>query len=106
MGEASVEARKVEASFEWVDAVASEWWRVDAGPGLRAPIGRMGARGVQHLDLGWGTAQHALTVGRNGSGKSNLMHVIITGLAVTYSPDEVGFYLVDLKKGVDFKDYA
>ncbi|MGY8754038.1 MAG: FtsK/SpoIIIE domain-containing protein, partial [Phycisphaerales bacterium] len=39
-------------------------------------------------------------------GKSTLLHVLITNLALWYSPDEVEFYLVDFKKGVEFKTYA
>ena len=44
--------------------------------------------------------------GGGGSGKSTLLHVLITNLALWYSPDEVEFYLVDYKKGVEFKTYA
>jgi hypothetical protein len=51
-------------------------------------------------------AQHVLVAGKTGSGKSNLMHVIITSLALTFSPEELELYLVDFKKGVEFKDYA
>ncbi|HLP75640.1 MAG TPA: FtsK/SpoIIIE domain-containing protein, partial [Candidatus Paceibacterota bacterium] len=40
------------------------------------------------------------------SGKSTLFHVMITNLALWCSPDEVEFYLVDFKKGVEFKGYA
>ena len=58
------------------------------------------------LRLGRGLAQHALIAGKTGSGKSNLLHVIITNLALWYSPDEVEFYLVDFKKGVEFKVYV
>jgi DNA segregation ATPase FtsK/SpoIIIE-like protein len=29
-----------------------------------------------------------------------------TNLALWYSPEEVEFYLVDFKKGVEFKTYA
>jgi hypothetical protein len=58
------------------------------------------------LALGKGTRQHALVAGKTGSGKSTLFHVIITNLALWCSPDEVEFYLVDFKKGVEFKCYA
>src|SRR5688500_8490491 len=44
--------------------------------------------------------------GKTGSGKSTLMHAIITNLAMWYSPDEIELYLVDFKKGVEFKTYG
>ena len=58
------------------------------------------------LAIGKGTRQHALFAGKTGSGKSTLFHVIITNLALTCSPDQVEFYLIDFKKGVEFKCYA
>ena len=33
-------------------------------------------------------------------------HALVTNLAMWYSPDQVEFYLVDFKKGVEFKTYA
>ncbi|MFT3684789.1 MAG: FtsK/SpoIIIE domain-containing protein [Phycisphaerales bacterium] len=47
-----------------------------------------------------------LIAGRTGSGKSTLLNVIITASSLWYSPDEVELYLVDFKKGVEFKAYA
>ena len=34
------------------------------------------------------------------------MHAMITNLALNYSPDEIDLYLIDFKKGVEFKVYA
>ena len=70
------------------------------------PIGRSGATKLQYLAIGKGTRQHALIAGKTGSGKSTLFHVIITNLALWCSPEQVEFYLVDFKKGVEFKCYA
>jgi len=52
------------------------------------------------------TAVHAMLVGRPGSGKSNLQHVIVSGIAELYRPNEVRLYLIDLKEGVEFKRYV
>ena len=71
-----------------------------------SPIGRTGATKLQYLAIGKGTCQHALIAGKTGSGKSTLFHVIITNLALWCSPEQVEFYLVDFKKGVEFKCYA
>ncbi|MDR1959331.1 MAG: hypothetical protein LBQ54_09895 [Planctomycetaceae bacterium] len=49
---------------------------------------------------------HVLLAGRAGSGKSNLLHVIIHELANRYSPDELEFYLMDYKDGVEFNSYG
>ena len=72
----------------------------------RRAFGRVGSNRLQHLRLGTGTSQHVLVAGKTGSGKSSLLHTLITNVALNYSPDEVEFFLVDFKKGVEFKAYA
>ena len=82
-------------------------WIMDNSHHLAAPLGPIGARKIQRLVFGAdGTAHHALLVGRTGSGKSNLLHVLIVSLAELYSPEQLEVFLVDFKKGVEFKDYA
>ena len=61
---------------------------------------------MQYRELGKATRQHALIAGKTGSGKSTLFHVIITNLALFCAPDQIEFYLVDFKKGVEFKCYG
>ena len=73
---------------------------------MRVPLGKAGADRLQYLELGRGTAQHALIAGKTGYGKSNLFHVIVTNAASWYSPKEMEFYLIDFKKGVEFKTYG
>ncbi len=106
VSDASIAASKVEVPFEKVAPKPEAWWNQDTNSLLRTPIGRVGAQGVQYFELGRGTEQHALVAGRTGSGKSTLLHVLILSLATTYSPDEMQLYLVDFKKGIEFKDYA
>jgi len=106
VGEAAKAASKVEVPFERIAPPREQWWRSDSSSGLRVPLGPAGARKVQELALGQGTAQHVLVAGKTGSGKSTLLHILITNLALTYSPDEVELYLIDFKKGVEFKAYA
>ena len=74
--------------------------------GIRIPIGIHGANEVQYLTLGTGGSHHALIAGVTGSGKSSLLHTIILGLLQQYNPDELRIYLVDFKRGVEFKIYA
>lgn len=104
VGDASKDARRVEVSF---DRVAPKiLWQSDSRGGLDVPLGRAGATKLQHMRLGKGTSQHVLVAGKTGSGKSTLMHILVTNLALHYSPDEVEFFLIDFKKGVEFKTYA
>lgn len=74
--------------------------------GIRIPIGLHGANEVQYLTLGVGGSHHALIAGVAGSGKSSLLHTIILQALSQYSPDELRIYLVDFKRGVEFKIYA
>lgn len=97
---------RVEVPFRCVIPEEPAWWTADSRGGIDVPLGRAGAMKLQSLDLGRGTSQHVLISGKTGSGKSTLLHVLITNLALRYSPDEVELYLVDFKKGVEFKAYA
>lgn len=74
--------------------------------GIEIPIGSQGANRSLLLDLGEGVRQHVLIAGKTGSGKSTLLHSIITSGAYHYRPDQMHFYLLDFKKGVEFKPYA
>ena len=106
VGERSRNANRVEVPFEYVAPRALEVWTGDSRGGLSVAIGRAGATKRQLFAVGKGTAQHALVAGKTGSGKSTLLHALITNLAMNYSPDEVELYLIDFKKGVEFKPYA
>ena len=106
VGRKSKDSSRVEVPFSHVAPPEAELWTEDTTQELRVAIGRTGATKLQYLAIGKGTCQHALIAGKTGSGKSTLFHVIITNLALWCSPDQVEFYLVDFKKGVEFKCYA
>ncbi|MEY8386827.1 FtsK/SpoIIIE domain-containing protein [Oscillospiraceae bacterium 38-13] len=74
--------------------------------GISAPMG---------FDTGGGSplmvplddqAAHYLVGGDTGSGKSNLLHSLITSVCWRFSPEEVQLYLLDFKEGVEFSQYA
>jgi hypothetical protein len=106
LGAVLKDSSRVQVPFEMVAPPADRVWSLSAAEEIRVPLGRAGARKLQHMSLGRGMAQHALVAGRTGSGKSTLFHVLITNLALWYGPDEVEFYLIDFKKGVEFRAYA
>lgn len=105
-GEQSKDARRVEVSFNRISPKKDELWSHSTADGIDLPIGRAGAARLQFMRLGRGTSQHVLVAGKTGSGKSTFLHILITNLALHYSPDEIQFYLIDFKKGVEFRTYA
>jgi S-DNA-T family DNA segregation ATPase FtsK/SpoIIIE len=106
VGRTSKDSTRVEVPFEQVAPPDSQLWTEETTEELRVPIGRSGATKLQYLAIGKATRQHALIAGKTGSGKSTLFHIIITNLALRSSPEQVEFYLVDFKKGVEFKCYG
>jgi DNA segregation ATPase FtsK/SpoIIIE-like protein len=105
-GELAKLAKRVEVHFDFLAPTPEQIWASDSRLGFKVPLGRAGATKKQYLQLGQGTSQHVLIAGKTGSGKSTFLHALITNLCLHYSPDEVELYLVDFKKGVEFKTYA
>ncbi|MFJ4438035.1 type VII secretion protein EccCa [Streptomyces sp. NPDC088923] len=84
----------------------SLWRAPEAEDLLRLPLGVTGEGEQLVLDLKesalGGVGPHGLVVGATGSGKSELLRTLVTGLTLTHSPDELGFVLVDFKGGATF----
>ena len=89
------------------DADLTAAW--SAAPGeatMRVPIGTDGGGETVLLDLKesalGGMGPHGLIVGATGSGKSELLRTLVTGLAVTHGPDLLNLVLIDFKGGATF----
>ena len=106
VGVSSRDSNRVEVPFEQVTPSEAERWTLETTQELRVAIGRTGATKLQYLAMGKGTRQHGLVAGKTGSGKSTLFHVVVTNLSLWCNPEQVEFYLIDFKKGVEFKCYA
>ena len=105
IGSATVAASKVEIPLHSLLS-ATTGGSGSSDDGLRIVIGSQGANRTLSLQLGEGVRQHVLIAGKTGSGKSTLLHSIITSAAFQYRPDQLQFYLLDFKKGVEFQPYA
>ena len=84
-------------------------WSADSRDGIETTIGWMEQdRTPVRFSLGSRkkAVHHALLGGKTGSGKSNLVHVIIHGLCHRYSPEELNLYLLDYKDATEFNAYA
>jgi S-DNA-T family DNA segregation ATPase FtsK/SpoIIIE len=68
------------------------------------PIG-MATSGLVELDL-LRDGPHLLIAGSTGSGKSELLRSLVTGLAARHAPDDVAFVLIDYKGGAAFAECA
>lgn len=85
----------------------SDYWGHDSVQGVQVPIGWTADGGIVPFTIGGvNTEHHVLLAGRSGSGKSNLLHVLIHSLCHTYSPSELNIYLLDYKQGTEFNVYA
>jgi hypothetical protein len=83
----------------------SNWFKGNSSSELVIPLGIHGVNNVQNLVFG-ANAYHALIIGQTGSGKSSLLHTIIMSSLIRYPADELSIFLVDFKRGVEFKIYA
>ena len=88
---------------------SAKWWTEDASTMICAPVGSSGRDRLLNLWFGVNRdgrpCAHGILGAMPGSGKSNLYHVLVCGLAVRYGPDELNFYLIDGKMGVEFQPY-
>ncbi|WP_258566245.1 type VII secretion protein EccCa [Streptomyces parvulus] len=79
---------------------------VDGKDLLSVPIGVTGTGEPLHLDLKesaqGGIGPHGLVVGATGSGKSELLRTLVTGMAMVHAPEHLAFVLVDFKGGATF----
>jgi hypothetical protein len=93
-----------QSSIDFMEIAASDDGASSAAH-LSIPIGLAADGTTKQLVLGDDTAS-LLIGGRPGSGKSNLLNVIIVGAASKYRPSELELYLIDFKRGLEFKSYA
>ena len=94
----------------------SEFQQADSSLGLQIPFGINDDGKVQKLNLGSymedghkvsnEEACFALVIGGTGSGKSTMLHTVITSAVYRYSPKELEIYLLDFKEGMEFGIYG
>jgi ESX secretion system protein EccC len=92
------------------DDITARWVSAEDEAMLRVPVGIDGDGRPVVLDLKesaqGGMGPHGLIVGATGSGKSELLRTLVTGLALTHPPDLLSFVLVDFKGGATFAQHT
>lgn len=95
---------KGEIDSFWND---NDFWKSSSTQGIKVPMGWDSNENIVNFEIGFEYSEHhTLIGGRSGSGKSNLVNVIIQNIAFMYSPDEVELFLLDYKDGVEFNSYT
>ncbi|WP_239153263.1 type VII secretion protein EccCb [Virgisporangium aliadipatigenens] len=88
------------------DDLTSRWVSHDSDRLLKVPIGTDGSGQLVVLDVKesaqGGSGPHGLIVGATGSGKSELLRTLVSGLALAHSPELLSFVMVDFKGGATF----
>ena len=92
--------------FRRIAVRKAHWWQASSAAGLEAALGIDESGGVYRMAIGQGVTHHALVGGATGTGKTNLLHLLVLMLSTAYSPRELELYLVDFKEGVEFQDYV
>ena len=104
----SVEASKVKINLTDAGDIylpKEKWFNENSDYGISVPIGYE-ENGIPY-ELQFDDAHvNAIITGRTGSGKSNLVHALIMGTLMRYSPEEVKIYLIDFKNATDYSVYA
>lgn len=90
--------------FETIRIRGDVRWSGSSFDGVRVPIGLTDGGEPLLFTLGFGRGQHALVGGDTQRGKTNLLHVLISQLALLYPPEELALYLLDFK-GPEFLPY-
>lgn len=80
--------------------ILNRWETHNASKSLAVPLGLRGKDDIVELNLHEKAhGPHGLVAGTTGSGKSETIQSYILSLAVNFSPNEVGFLLIDYKGG-------
>jgi len=90
--------------FGRIAIAPAQHWTSSTTDGLDVQIGVDSKGEPQHFVMGVRGVHHGLVGGDVRMGKTNLLHVLISQLALAYPPEELELYLLDFKE-VEFDAY-
>ena len=98
------DAESTDLPFAQIAIRPDDRWTGDSTDGLDVQIGSNSKGEPQHFVMGSSGVHNGLVGGDVRMGKTNLLHVLISQLALRYSPEELELYLLDFKE-VEFDAY-
>ena len=106
--EKSVQASRILIDFSAAKDICparDQWFSQRSDVSVSVPVGYLDSGLLLRMTFD-DNHVHAVVAGNIGSGKTNLLHVLISNTILRYAPDEVEIYLIDFKHGVDFRIYT
>lgn len=94
---ALVNEKKLNNRFEAFFHVDNPFGQMDSTNGLHIPFAITSRGKIMEYFLGQKMNAHGLICGGTGSGKSSLLHMLISSIVMNYSPDDIELWLADYK---------
>lgn len=88
---------ELDNSFQKVMDINGPWGSMTSTDGIRIPFAITGRGKMMEYVLGQNMNAHGLICGGTGSGKSSLLHMLISSIVINYSPEDVELWLADYK---------
>lgn len=101
----ATQAGQEQRSADWESVVRpADFLTASSARRVETPVGER-LRLWLGVDADGAPSSHAVIAGQPGAGKSRLLHVLITGLAARYAPQELQLVLIDGKDGIELEVY-
>lgn len=89
--------KKLNNEFQRIFDLNSPFGQMDSTNGLHIPFAINQRGEMMSYSLGQALNAHGLICGGTGSGKSSLLHMLISSIVMNYSPEDVEIWLADYK---------
>lgn len=92
-----VAEKKLDNEFQRIFDINAPFGQMDSTNGLHIPFAINQRGDIISYSLGQALNAHGLICGGTGSGKSSLLHMLISSIVMNYTPEDVEIWLSDYK---------
>lgn len=89
--------KKLDNEFQRIFDLTQPFGQMDSTDGLHIPFAVSQRGRIVSYSLGQAMNAHGLICGGTGSGKSSLLHMLISSIVMNYTPEDVEIWLADYK---------